>query len=135
MTRNIGKAPAIRPTEALKEHFSTSKSTQPARRHASHNEPPYRLGMYGMARRALSAAAMRLDDPETLRQLECVPAGAWRFDWFIDAKAKHAIRALRRGRGHEVARGLRASFALPVYSEDLPRYCAALAQLYREDLV
>lgn len=130
MTRNIAKAPAIRPTEALKKHSITSKSTQTARRHARKAEPPYRLGMHGMARRALSAAAMRLDDPETLRHLEGVPSGAWRFDWFIEWKAKRMIRALRCGRGHEVARSLRASFALPVYPEDLPRYCAALAQLH-----
>ena len=61
MNHEKAKAPAIRPTEALKKHFSTSKSTQTARRHASKAEPPYKLGMHGMARRALSAAAMRLE--------------------------------------------------------------------------
>lgn len=134
MNHKKTKTPAIRPTEALNTDCAGSKPIRSARRQASKAEPPYRLGMYGMARRALSAAAMRMDDPETLRELESVPSGAWRFDWFIDAKAKHAIRALRRGRGHEVTRSLRASFALPVYPEDLPRYCAAMAQLHGEAL-
>lgn len=112
--------------------YAVPKVTRLPRRRARKAEPPYRLGMYGSARRALSAAALRLDDPETLRHLERVPSGAWRFDWFIDAQAKHTIRALRRGRSHEVARGLRASFALSVYPEDLPRYCEILTRIYWE---
>ncbi len=107
------------------------KSTPTLRGRSRRAAPSLRhLGTVVAATSSLSAAALRLVHPATLRCLESVPPGAWLCDWFIDQKAKRLVRAMRRGRVHEVRNGIRASFNLPVESEDLRRYCNDLAARY-----
>lgn len=109
------------------------KTTPPARSRSRKTAPPFgNLGMVAAATSALSAAALRLDHHATLRCLESVPPGAWMCDLFIDQKAKRLIRAMRQGRVHEVRNSIRASFCLPVKSQDVRRSCNELTKRFWE---
>jgi len=141
MTQNIGKAPAIRPTEALRNICIASKPTRLSRRRASRRAPHYTKEMEHLARRILSAARMDPEAPELPRQLEGIPRGAWPIHKDIDRDvihedidrdAKHAISALRRGEYRLFETILKWDYTLDVNPHYLARDCERLRRLYWE---